>query len=459
MARSALIGSRIRARRLALGMRQADLARRIGVSSSYLNLIEHNRRRAGPELVEAAAAALGADPTDLIEGGAAALLEALRSAAMRGRAAGTAFGAAPESGVESGAVTGAEVERIEEFVGRFPGWAGLIAAQERRLAALEHSLERLSDRMAHDPQLSEGLHEILSVAASVQSTATILAEIEDVPPDWQARFHGNLRADSERLAGAAQALVSFLETMGGEETGLASPQEELEAWLTARGFFLPELEPGSGAADTVVLQGARDIASAAARLLAQRHLREARAEAEALPAGRLARALARHGLEPAVIAGDLSQPLGRVLRRLAALPAETPGLGPVGLVQCDGSGAITFRRPLEGFALPRFGAGCPLWPLYQALVRPNQPLAARLEIGDRLPRRFRAWAVCEAVGPPAFDRPPVLRAVMLLAPEPPGQEDAAAPVAVGPTCRLCLCRGCPARREPSILGPEGAEAF
>ncbi|MCB1843770.1 MAG: hypothetical protein KDI09_12470, partial [Halioglobus sp.] len=30
----------------------------------------------------------------------------------------------------------------------------------------------------------------------------------------------------------------------------------------------------------------------------------------------------------------------------------------------DGSGTLTLRKPVAGFSLPRFGAACPLWPLY-----------------------------------------------------------------------------------------------
>ena len=42
-----MIGTRIRERRVLSGIRQNDLARRAGISPSYLNLIEHNRRRIG----------------------------------------------------------------------------------------------------------------------------------------------------------------------------------------------------------------------------------------------------------------------------------------------------------------------------------------------------------------------------------------------------------------------------
>jgi DNA-binding XRE family transcriptional regulator len=47
MAKASMIGSRIRERREMAGLKQADLARRAGISASYLNLIEHNRRRIG----------------------------------------------------------------------------------------------------------------------------------------------------------------------------------------------------------------------------------------------------------------------------------------------------------------------------------------------------------------------------------------------------------------------------
>src|SRR5690606_17461936 len=45
------IGLRISSRRRALGVSQADLARRAGISASYLNLIERNKRSVGGSLL------------------------------------------------------------------------------------------------------------------------------------------------------------------------------------------------------------------------------------------------------------------------------------------------------------------------------------------------------------------------------------------------------------------------
>ena len=41
---TAVLGSKIRSMRRQRGLTQAELARRLGISGSYLNLIEHNQR-------------------------------------------------------------------------------------------------------------------------------------------------------------------------------------------------------------------------------------------------------------------------------------------------------------------------------------------------------------------------------------------------------------------------------
>lgn len=445
MKRSGLTGSRIRARRTVLGLAQAELARRVGISPSYLNLIEHNRRAVAPELLERLAEVLGVGAETLREGAGRALLEGLREAA---------------AAALHGAPAPPEIDRAEEFAGRFPGWAGLLAAQHRRVEALERTVERLTDRMAHDPHLSAALHELLSVSAAVRSTAAILAEGGALDPAWRERFLRNLDADSLRLAEGAQALVRYLDTAQLEESGLAAPQEEVEAWLADAGWHLPALEGEAPAAPAEVVGGAGELVSASARALALAHVARGRADALALPLPKMAAALALHGPDPGRLAAALgvTDDLPRLFRRLAALPEGLPGLPPVGLVICDGSGTLTFRRPVAGFGLPRFGAACPLWPLYQALARPLQPLHATVETAGRPPQRFDTFAVCAALRPAGFDAPAVLEASMLILPAPAGDDTApaAAPVQpVGTSCRICPRAACPARREPALVAEAG----
>src|SRR5690606_11942472 len=59
------IGIRISTRRKALGISQAELARRAGISPSYLNLIERNRREVGGTLLQRLAAQLDVDIGEL----------------------------------------------------------------------------------------------------------------------------------------------------------------------------------------------------------------------------------------------------------------------------------------------------------------------------------------------------------------------------------------------------------
>ena len=68
-----LIGSRIRERREALGLKQSAVAKACGISPSYLNLIEHNRRGIGGRVLQALAAALKTDAARLGEAGKATL--------------------------------------------------------------------------------------------------------------------------------------------------------------------------------------------------------------------------------------------------------------------------------------------------------------------------------------------------------------------------------------------------
>lgn len=413
-----LAGSRLRERRLALGLRQADVARAAGVSASYLNLIEHNRRRIAGDGLARLATALGLPLAALEEGAEAALIDDLRSAAAAARADGTE----------------AEVDRAEEFAGRFPGWAAATAALSRRAARLDQAVQVLNDKLSLDPHLSASIHEVLSAVSSVRSTAAILAETEDIDPDWRARFHQNLHQDSERLAAGAEALVAYLDASAApEEGGSLSPQEEVEAWLQSQGWHLPALG-----------QEVPLLATLAARALARDWIATLEADAQALPLEPLAEAEGRLGPDPLRLAMAFGTDPLRVMRRLALRPGSR-----LGLVICDGSGTLTFRKPPEGFAIPRFGAACPLWPLYTALGRPAQPVEAVVATAGRLSRRFRIRAWCQPHHPAGYGGPELRTAAMLIQPLP--ATDPAPGIPVGPTCRICPAQGCPARREPSIL--------
>lgn len=432
-----LTGSRIRERRLNAGLRQADLAQQVGISASYLNLIEHNRRRIGGKLLMDIAGVLGVEPSMLSEGAEATLIAGLREMA------------ADLAGGDGRYGDPAEIERIDEFAERFPGWAGLLLAAGRQIERLERTAETLSDRLAHDPQLATSMHEVLSTVTAIRSTAGILADTKEIEPEWRARFHRNINEDSQRLAESSKRLVAYLDGANDVSASLSSPQEEVEAMLAARGYHCAELE-GSKPDLGAVAGEIRALGSEAAQNHARRVLTTYIRDAERLPLRAFARAIARRGLDIAGLAEEFGVSLPRVFRRLAVMPEEAMP-HKVGLVVSDMAGALVFRKPIEGFVLPRFDAGCPKWPLFQAQTRPNVPIRRRVMQTGRDAPRFECYATTAHIGADPFASEPFYYAYMLIIPitTPPDPEEA--PLAIGPACRICARETCEARREASIL--------
>jgi transcriptional regulator with XRE-family HTH domain len=432
MPMTGLAGSRVRERRLALRIRQADLARKAGISASYLNLIEHNRRKIGAEVMARLAAALGVEAQALSDAAQSGKVEELRAAAAM----------APSS-------ARAELERVQDFLGRFPGWAEVMIAQQQRLGHLERVVAALNDRINHDPHLSSSLHEVLSAVSSVRSTAAILAETEDIEPEWRARFHGNLHADSERLAAGAEALVAYLDgSEQAQDQGSAAPQEELEGWLAGRGWHLPELEAG-GAGREALEPEINALASGSARSLARDWVAQAQADAADLPLAGFEAAIAATGEDPIALARGFGVEVLAVFRRLACRPGAAEGL-----VICDASGTLLFRKPVEGFVLPRFGAACPLWPLYTALSRPMVPVEVVAELPGLSAARYHIRAFCAPAFPEGFGGVETRQAAMLIAPALPqagGKGEPGLTLKLGSSCRICPRGACVARREPSIM--------
>ncbi len=431
MPRTVLTGSRIRDRRLAMGLKQADLAAQAGISASYLNLIEHNRRRIGGKLLVQIAASLQTDATTLSQGADTATLEALEAVA------------------EQGADTHVEADRAEEFVARFPGWAAKLVEQGDRIEGLEQTLRGLNDRLTHDPVLSEKMHDVLGAVAAIRSTSSILVETPNIDADWRARFHANIDTESRRLADTSAAMAAHFDRLTRDDTGFTTPLEAVAAFFELRGFHIDEIEQhGEGAIDGL-LDAAAEFKSRSARRMARIVLSLYAEDAKALPLEPFTRSASALGYDPAALAARHGVDMHTVFRRMATLPRH-PDRPEIGLVTCDAAGAILLRKPPSGFSLPRFGAACPLWPLFAALRSPGMPMRQLIQSSEG--SYFTAFSIASPVGQSSFDAVPVIRAAMLLvAADAPAEE----PVLVGSTCRVCPRRNCAARREPSILSQKG----
>jgi predicted transcriptional regulator len=420
-------GTRARNRRLDLGLRQAHVAKAVGISGSYLNLIEHNRRRIGGKLLGDLARVLDIDVALLGDEVGDAVLEPLKEAAA----------AFPDASVED--------LRAEDLVARFPGWAALIAAQRRRIAQLEDRAEALSNRLAHDSQIANALHDVISTATAIRSTASILVETPDLDPDWLSRFHTNIDTDAARLAQSSQALLGFLDMeMEAGGAHVDSAMEQAEAVLAQSDFYLAGIDAGQA-------MHFGDVKDVATRTILQDWATRAARDADRLPLAAFSQAARAVAYDPARLAARFGVSLDMVMRRLAHLPPSLNRADTdhplMGLAVCDGAGVVTFQKPVLDFRLPRSGAACPLWPLYQALTQPGRAIRRVVRLPGAARTPFECFAFAAPVGDVAFGAEPRINATMLVR---PARTNDVVDV-VGPGCRVCDVQDCASRRHPSLL--------
>ncbi|WP_299838753.1 short-chain fatty acyl-CoA regulator family protein [uncultured Jannaschia sp.] len=416
MTRATPTGHRIRERRLALGLKQREIAATAGISPSYLNLIEHNRRAIGGALLSRLAAALRTDRAALAEEGDAELVDALQTlAGLRGTEARA-------------------LDQAGDLARRHPGWARLLLSEAEANAAQSRRIDALTDRLTHDPTLAEAVHELMSSVAAVRSMASILAQTPEIDPNWLARFHVNLDEDSRRLAERADMVRGLFDARPAlAETDLL-PAETVARFLDAHGHRFDRLEDAGADAIPDLVAG---IADPVAREMAAEVL-----AGDAADAARLPQSVVMAAKTPADLFEAAKGDVALVLRRMGTRDPTR------GLLVCDAAGAVLRRKPVAGFPPSPVGAGCPLWPVYAALSAPGHLIDRTVEMPDGA--AWQAQAIATLAPPVRFGQPSIVRATMLLTPVADASASGRA-IPVGPGCRVCPRVDCPARREPGVL--------
>ena len=190
-----ILGARIRERRRRSGMTQSNLAREIGISASYLNLIERNKRRITAPLLDKIAEALDANLEDLDGATERRLAETL-----------TEIAHLPTLKAQE-----IEAEAAGELIGRYPGWARALAALARSERDANQTARSLADRLTHDPFLAETVHGMLGRVSAIRSAVEILTEFDDIDPEQSTRFMAIVRDETESLSRIGESLATYFE--------------------------------------------------------------------------------------------------------------------------------------------------------------------------------------------------------------------------------------------------------
>ena len=192
----AILGTQIRERRRQIGKTQAALAREIGISASYLNLIERNKRRIAGALLHRTADALGLRVDDL-DGATERRLQQTLSEVAHLPVLGS---------------LGLDSTNVGEFIGRFPGWARAVDALARSEQTAQQTARAMADRLTHDPFLGETVHRMMTRIAAIRSVSEILTEIPDVDPAERARFNTIIADESRALTELGESLATYFDT-------------------------------------------------------------------------------------------------------------------------------------------------------------------------------------------------------------------------------------------------------
>lgn len=458
-----ILGSRIRQRRREIGLTQVELARRVGISPSYLNLIEWNKRQIAGTLLRKIARALNLELDDLEGAAERRLLEILTEIAH--------FPSLETLGIEG--------ERIGEFIGRFPGWAKAVATlshAEREAAA---HVQSLSDRLSNDPFLGETVHRMLTRIAAIRSAADILTAYSDVPPERRDRFHEIIHEESRSLSDVGEALAAYLDK-SAEPTRTLTPLDEVEAMFSARNYHFAEIEtetaswsshltdlrPISRRESAYNLASSRlaglidDIINAhpqieteAARGRARRALLTYAAGAIMMPMAAFQARCSELQYDVETLAGIFSTEFDSTCRRLTALPPgpKTPQFG---YYRANAAGSIVEMLRLEGIVIPRYAPACPLWVLYRAQQSPEAAIRQRALFPSGA--RFVFVARAGNTGMSGFGKARHYITDMIAMSETDSQYTIYAPdpmvsyEEVGPSCRLCPRRNCTHRFEDPL---------
>lgn len=440
------IGSKIRERRKALGRTQAALAIEIGISASYLNLIEANKRQIGGHLLQKVAAALEVELESLDDAVEKRLAEHLHELTAEPLLRNLEI--APSSAFD--------------LIGRHPTWARALVSTYRALQDQTALAAALSDRLNHDPFLRDAVHNMLTNVAAIRSAAEILESVDDLEVAQRSRFDRIINNESQRLADVATKLAGYFDKAGTQTRSL-TPGDEVDDLLWQRNNYFPKLEAAArdilaewfdgkaphemrlaerlqrhhgieienrGEADLAEVVTRNDCHQQAsgrlifvdtaplptrrfqmARLLAERSFGdaiEAELDVEGLLTTKAARQRASRALS-SYAAGAMLMPYGQFLddaidlrydverlankhqvsfeqacHRLVTLRRPDAAGIPFAFMRADPAGFVTKRFPLPRLPLPRYGHACPLWAVYTAFQTPGMVVRqiAELPSGD-----------------------------------------------------------------------------
>lgn len=202
---------------------------------------------------------------------------------------------------------------------------------------------------------------------------------------------------------------------------------------------------------------AHSFASATAANLVKRALASYGAAALLMPYDRFARAVEARAYDVEALGRQFGTSFEQTAHRLTTLNKPGQLRVPFFFIRVDEAGNVSKRLDGAGFPFAAHGGGCPLWSVHSVFRTPGEIVTQFLELPDG--QRFFSIARAVAAGGGSVGRPRFWRAIALAcaaehAPQLAYANGVDAKTAeatpIGVTCRLCNRPACAARAAPPV---------
>ena len=462
-------GPRIRRIRNAKGLSQTAMAEGLGISPSYLNLIERNQRPLTVQLILKLASIYGVAAGELQDearGSVVALKEVFGDPLLAGELPGD--------------------QEIIEIAESAPKAA---AAVIKLFRAYREQAERLSD-----------LSELLAREGRATALSSARLPIDEVHEVFERRANHfpNIEAEAEAfisMLDPGDDLFGALKAWLKREYGIVVkvlPVATMPNWRrrydrhSQRLFLSERVSPFAQLREVAMeaclirmqvavaaeIQGLK-LSSDEARRLARFELGRYAAHALMMPYAAFQSAAIRARYDVDVLRSRFGVSFEQAANRLTML--QRPGASgvPFFMLEVDNAGNRFRRAGAQGFPHSRFGGGCPKLPVHAAFTQPGQIFVEAVEMPDgaeflciartlegpqgafsERPRRTALLLGCDIGFRDEIVYGAALPGFSAGAAGKPGNVPA---TPVGPSCRLCERAGCLARAEPPVTRPLGLD--
>jgi len=435
-----LIGRTVRRHRIEQGVTQQALASRLGISASYLNLIEHEQRAVTANLLIKLAEALRVD------------LAALSGAQERQMEAGLReVFADPQldqsvPDAELAALAAASPTAGRAILALYRNWrvaredsSGIALPSGRRMVMPhEEARDAFHERANHFPALETAAESIALPSAPAELNHAIAERLRQVhglhivvgPQDGLLRrYEPSTRSLflSEQLPRESRGFQMAF------QLALLELREAVEAQVDA-------IAPSTPEAGSLIRLGLLNYV-AAALLMPYDRILETAAEL-------------RHNVD--AIADRFGVSYEQACQRLSSLQRVGARGVPFFFLRVDPAGNVSKRFTAAGFPFARYGGSCPRWVVHQAFETPGQVQVQVAQLPDGA--TFLCFARC-VVGRAKHWGEPAPRHVIAMGCE-VGHADQVvyadgldldqAAVGIGLSCRLCERESCRSRAFPPL---------